>query len=144
VKVKPLSEKIDNSDPTQPQSSTSGHSRPNLSQEYVAPRDEIEQTIAIILQEVLGIEKLGVNDNFFDLGGHSLLAIQAISRLRETFQVELPLRSLLFETPTVAGIAAVMAQNQPQPDEWQEMAELLAEVKRLSPDEVQQHLDTDE
>lgn len=144
VKVKPLSEKIDNSDPTQSQSSTSGHSRLNLSQEYVAPRDEIEQTIAIILQEVLGLEKLGVNDNFFDLGGHSLLAIQAISRLRETFQVELPLRSLLFETPTVAGIAAVIAQNQPQPDEWQEMAELLAEVKRLSPDEVQQHLDTDE
>ncbi|MEA5517930.1 type I polyketide synthase [Limnoraphis robusta] len=144
VKVKPLSEKIDNSDPTQPQSSTSGHSRPNLSQEYVAPRDKIEQTIAIILQELLGIEKLGVNDNFFDLGGHSLLAIQAISRLRETFQVELPLRSLLFETPTVAGMAAVIAQNKPQPDEWQEMAELLAEVKRLSPDEVQQRLDIDE
>ncbi len=144
AKVKPLSEKIDNSDPNQPQSLASGHSRPNLSQEYIAPRDETEQAIAIILQEVLGIEDLGVNDNFFDLGGHSLLAIQAISRLRETFQVELPLRSLLFETPTVAGIAAVIAQNQPQPEELEEMAELLAEVKRLSPDEVQQHLNTDE
>ncbi len=142
VKFKPLSEKIDNPQ-TRLQSSASGHSRPNLSQEYVAPGDEIEQAIAIILQEVLGIEEVGVNDNFFDLGGHSLLAIQAISRLRETFQVELPLRNLLFETPTVAGIATVIAQNQPQPDEWQEMAELLAEVKRLSPDEVQQHLDTD-
>ncbi|MEB3282825.1 MAG: SDR family NAD(P)-dependent oxidoreductase [Lyngbya sp.] len=143
VKLKPVSEKVDNSQ-TKSQSSASGHSRPNLSQEYVAPRDEIEQAIAIILQEVLGIEEVGVNDNFFDLGGHSLLAIQAISRLRETFQVELPLRSLLFETPTVAAIATVIAQNQPQPEEWQEMAELLAEVKRLSPDEVQQHLNTDE
>jgi Tat protein secretion system quality control protein TatD with DNase activity len=72
------------------------------------------------------------------------LAIQAISRLRETFEVELPLRNLLFETPTVAGIATVIAQHQPQPEELQEMAALLAEVKNLSPDEVQQYLDTNE
>jgi surfactin family lipopeptide synthetase C len=68
------------------------------------PRDEIERRIAEIWTALLGVEHVGIHDNFFELGGHSLLATRLTSRLRETFQVDLSLRSV-FEAPTIAGIA---------------------------------------
>jgi acyl transferase domain-containing protein len=114
------------------------HTRPNLAHEYIAPQTETEQAIAQIWQELLGIDRVGIHDSFFELGGHSLLAIQALSRLRSTFQVDLPMRSLLFEAPTVAGIAALVVSQQPQPDELAAMAEILNEVQNLSPEQVQQ------
>ncbi len=78
--------------------------RPDLAESYVAPRTIIEEALGGILSKVLGVSQVGIHDSFFDLGGHSLLATQALSRVREAFQVELPLRSL-FEAPTVAGLA---------------------------------------
>ncbi|MBP5973105.1 SDR family oxidoreductase [Brasilonema sp. CT11] len=83
------------------------HPRPELSNAYVAPHNELEQTIGEIWQQLLGIEKVGIYDNFFELGGHSLLATQVISRVREVLQVELSLNNL-FEEPTVAGISALV------------------------------------
>ena len=80
------------------------HERPAMSSAYVAPTTAAEKTIADIWQQLLGIERVGANDDFFELGGHSLLATQVVSRLRKAFQVEVPLRSIL-EVPTVAGIA---------------------------------------
>jgi amino acid adenylation domain-containing protein len=71
---------------------------------FVAPRNSVEQEVAEIWVQVLGIDKVGIYDNFFLLGGHSLLATQVISRIQKTFEVELPLRCL-FESPTVAGLA---------------------------------------
>ncbi|MDY7094050.1 MAG: amino acid adenylation domain-containing protein [Acidobacteriota bacterium] len=73
--------------------------------EYLAPRTDVEEAVAEIFQQVVGVEPVGALDNFFHLGGHSLLATQAMARLRELFEIELPLR-LLFEAPTVAELAA--------------------------------------
>jgi amino acid adenylation domain-containing protein len=71
---------------------------------YTAPRSEVEAQLAQIWAEVLKLEKVGVHDNFFDLGGHSLMATQAVSRIREQLDVELPL-SEMFDYPTVAELA---------------------------------------
>ena len=78
--------------------------RNELEKEFVAPRSASEDLVAEIWAQVLGIERVGIYDNFFELGGHSLLATQAVSRLREAFAVEIPLRRV-FEVPTVAGMA---------------------------------------
>ncbi len=81
-----------------------GASRDHLEEAYVAPRTSVEEKLAEIWTEVLGIEKVGVEDSFFLLGGHSLLATQVMARIRQTFNVEVPLRDL-FESPTVANVA---------------------------------------
>ena len=78
--------------------------RPELDEAYVAGRTPAEELLAEIWSHVLGVERVGIYDNFFQLGGHSLLATQVVSRIREAFQVEIPLRSM-FEAPTVAGLA---------------------------------------
>ncbi|MEG5173406.1 amino acid adenylation domain-containing protein [Microcoleus sp. B3-D7] len=73
-----------------------------------APRTREEQLLAEIWSQVLGVKQIGIGDNFFELGGHSLLATQLIAKVREAFQVELPLRSL-FQSPTVESLAEAIA-----------------------------------
>ncbi|WP_442948676.1 beta-ketoacyl synthase N-terminal-like domain-containing protein [Nostoc sp.] len=87
------------------------HSRPNLPNSSVAPRDEIEQKIADIWQELLGIKQVGIYDSFFELGGDSLIAVQIISRLKNTFSIKLTVASLL-ESPTIAEIAPKLGKQQ--------------------------------
>jgi amino acid adenylation domain-containing protein/FkbH-like protein len=82
--------------------------RPELEGKYVAPRTPSEELVAGIWAEVLKIERVGVQDDFFDLGGHSLNATQVISRVRESFKVEMPLRAL-FESPTIEALARTIA-----------------------------------
>ncbi len=71
---------------------------------FVAPRTPVEQILAGLWTEVLGVERVSAHDSFFELGGHSLLATRLASRVRQTFGVELPLRSL-FDAPALAGFA---------------------------------------
>ena len=72
---------------------------------YIAPRTAVERRVVSILAELLGTERVGVNDNFFFLGGHSLLGTQLIARARDSFRVELPLRTV-FDRPTAAELSA--------------------------------------
>jgi len=95
--------------------------------EYIAPRNENEEKLAQIVAELLHIEKVGIHDNFFELGGHSLLATQFMSRLRTTFQTELPLLTL-FEKPTVAQLAEEIEKAKTQPAK----AGQTPQIKRVS------------
>jgi acyl carrier protein len=83
--------------------------REDLQTHFIAPRNEIEKRLAEIVAELLEIDKVGVMDNFFDLGGHSLLATQFMSRMKTTFQMEIPLRQI-FESPTIAEMAVIIEQ----------------------------------
>jgi acyl carrier protein len=79
---------------------------------FVAPRTPIEEAVAAIWCELLRLDRVGVHDNFFELGGHSLLATRVIARVREVFEVELPLRAL-FQQPTIAEFAVRISERQP-------------------------------
>ena len=82
--------------------------------DYVAPQTPIEHHLVEIWKELLGLERVGIHDNFFELGGHSLLATQLVSRLRAGEEgVEIPLR-IVFESPTIAGIADFIEREQQQ------------------------------
>jgi malonyl CoA-acyl carrier protein transacylase/NAD(P)-dependent dehydrogenase (short-subunit alcohol dehydrogenase family) len=80
------------------------HAKPDVSATFVAPRTDLERTVARLWEQLLGLERVGIHDDFLELGGHSLLATQMISRLRDAVGVELPLRSV-FEASTVAAMA---------------------------------------
>ncbi|MEG3918368.1 amino acid adenylation domain-containing protein [Microcoleus sp. T3_A4] len=113
--------------------------RPELTGNFVAPRTNIEEVLAAIWAEVLKIEKVGIYDNFFELGGHSLLATQVISRVRQAFQVELPLHRL-FESATVADFAVAIAQKQAEQTDNEILAQVLADLEQLSEAQIQEIL----
>jgi len=75
--------------------------------EFAPPQSDVEQLLAEIWSEVLGVKQIGIHDNFFELGGHSLMVTKVISRLRDSIQVELPMASV-FEAPTIAALALVI------------------------------------
>lgn len=111
------------------------HPRPSLQTAFVAPRNDAEQTIAEICQRLLGIDEVGVYDNFFDLGGHSLLANMLMTQVREAFEVDLPL-SKLFDAPTVAELAEAVSDAQTQIQDTEKM-EILKMLAQLSEEEIE-------
>ena len=110
---------------------------------FVAPRTPVEEILAGIWGELLGVESVGAQDNFFALGGHSLLAAQLIARLREVFGVELPL-GIMFEGPTIAELAAFMIQHEPKPGVMEKTALTLKSIEDLSESEIEARLHTRE
>jgi amino acid adenylation domain-containing protein len=105
-------------------------------QEYVGPRTAVEEVLCGIWEEVLGVDRVGVYDNFFKIGGNSLLAMQVVSRVGSAFQTVMSLPSL-FETGSVSGLSTVMLESAAEPSKLERMAELLLEIRQLSDDEVE-------
>jgi amino acid adenylation domain-containing protein len=106
---------------------------------FVAPRTPVEASLAAIWAEVLKRPAVGIHDNFFELGGHSLLMTRVVSRIRDSFQVELTMRAF-FQSPTVALLAAAVMQAQAERSETRPMHELLDEIEALSDDELKEML----
>ena len=99
------------------------YERPELDVEYHAPTNEVEETLAKLWSDLLGIGRIGIHDDFFGLGGHSLLATQIVARVRDLFQLELPLQAI-FEAPTIARFAQLVEDA------------IIAELESLSEDEA--------
>jgi phthiocerol/phenolphthiocerol synthesis type-I polyketide synthase E len=100
-----------------------GHARPALRTAYVAPQGELEEAVAGVWQELLGVGRIGAEDDFFELGGHSLLGTRVIARLRRMFGVDVPVDAI-FRAPTVALLAQVVEDR------------LLAAVEAMSDEDV--------
>ena len=105
----------------------SEHPRPDLGTKHVRPRGPLESAMAEIWQTVIGVKPIGIFDDFFELGGHSLLALQLLTRVRDVFHTELPMQ-VVFESPTVAGLAEQLIVNETQAGQTQQIAAALESV----------------
>jgi hypothetical protein len=93
-----------------------GFARPDLETAYVAPRTEVERTLVGFWSELLGVAEVGVEDDFFALGGHSLIAVRLFAMIRRQWKLDFPI-SVLFEAPTIARCAALIAEQLGPEDE---------------------------
>jgi len=116
--------------------------RPELETPFVTARTPVERVLAGIWEEVLGLDRVGIHDDFLDLGGHSLLATQIASRIRDVFRADVPLRPL-FEAATVADMTVTIVQHVAEKVECDRPEPPWAEVERLSEDEVRRRLTDD-
>ena len=125
-----------------PVRSRARHARPSLLQAYVEPRSELERSLVTLWQDLLGIEPVGVDDDFLELGGHSLLAVQMNARIRELMGVELPINTV-FENPTISGLVVAVVEAQTQGLGEEELLSLVDDIAGLTPAELQQRLQTE-
>lgn len=110
-------------------------SRDLLTGEFVAPRSDVEELLAVLWRDVLAVEVVGIYDDFFALGGHSLLATQLISRVRNTFKINLPIQTI-FTTPTIAEFAGVLTTYETQPGQIAKIAKALKKLANMTDEEV--------
>jgi phthiocerol/phenolphthiocerol synthesis type-I polyketide synthase E len=119
------------------------HARPESGVPYRAPGNPMEAKIAEIWRELLGVDRVGVDDDFFLLGGNSLAGLQILSKMRAEFDVELPLKAF-FEARTVSAMAEEIGREREKAAfEKKRLEEILAEIEALSLDEVKAHLATE-
>jgi hypothetical protein len=104
-----------------------------------APRTALEQVVVGIWSEVLDLERVGIDDNFFEIGGHSLLAARLISRVRDRLKLEVPLQSV-FRLPTPAQFAAGLLASTDDPTAVEKVAQLIVSLSSLTEAEVKQML----
>ena len=116
-----------------------GNRRPELDTFHVPPRTSIEKALSQIWAVTLGIDAVGIHDNFFDLGGHSLAAARVISQVFQTFQLELPLKAL-FDSPTVAEMAVVIKKRGEKKASPKDIERILTEVEAISEEEAERGL----
>lgn len=103
------------------------------------PRNRVEEALSWMWAEVLDVEEVGIHDDFFEMGGHSILASQLVSRMRETFHIELSMRTF-FDAPTIARLAGIIIRDEQQAMKVERIAELLMDVINYSDDEVEAKL----
>jgi phthiocerol/phenolphthiocerol synthesis type-I polyketide synthase E len=115
------------------------HPRPPLPNAFVALDGELEERVAAVWREVLGVAEVGRHDSFLDLGGDSLLATRLMARLRQELAVELPIERL-FEKPTVAAVAAAALAATAARADRGELARMLAEIEGLSAEDLETEL----
>jgi surfactin family lipopeptide synthetase C len=111
----------------------------SLQRSLVAPRNPVEEVVTGIFAEILQVERVGIHEDFFDLGGHSLLTTQIMSRVMETFMIDLPLRTL-FDSPTVAQLSQAIVTREEKPGRSERIARLLLKVEGMSDTAVTQML----
>src|ERR1700722_8231137 len=104
-----------------------------------APKTTLQEVLSKVWAESLGIENVGIVDDFFELGGASVVATQIISRLRQMFQMDLP-AILLFDTPTIEKLARYMIEHEAQPGLTEKTATLLKQIEGMTEEEVARSL----
>ncbi|HEV7509451.1 MAG TPA: beta-ketoacyl synthase N-terminal-like domain-containing protein [Thermoanaerobaculia bacterium] len=115
------------------------HARPSLATPFVAPRGEVEERVAAVWREILGLSEVGVHDSFLELGGDSLLATRLMARLREEMGADLAM-DRLFAEPTIAAVAAALVEARASQAGEDDLARLLAEIGSLSEEELEGEL----
>ena len=113
--------------------------RPELPSAYAAPKTTLQEVLLTVWAGVLGMENIGIEDDFFELGGDSVLATQVISRLRDMFRMELP-PIVMFEAPTIEKLANTMIANEARPGLAEKTAGVLKRIEGMTEEEVTRSL----
>src|ERR1700683_1566075 len=115
------------------------HPASGLPDVHGAPKTTLQEVLSKVWAGSLGIEKVGIEDDFFELGGASVVATQIVSRLRQMFQMDLP-AILLFDTPTISKLARYMIEHEARPGLTEKTATLLKRIEGMSEEEVARSL----
>jgi len=122
---------------------TGNHKRPDLPTPYEPPRNEDENAVAELWQDVLGIDQIGIHDNFFDLGGQSLLATQLVSRLQQIFKINVEL-DIFFSAPTIAELTEALLRKQLEQNAGDQLTQLLDKLEGMTEEEAGALLSSDD